>query len=757
MPPEVRRLPGSDAHFVFMPSFFAIFGKRSPRDGTGPLSVPLWRATLRNWLVLDLCALVPLWMLALGWIPDQLRISISDGADSFVAVQTESGDLPDTTRYGTPNPLLWHAHLPRELSVPRLSIRISGDKGKEAIRRIELQKWLLLSFELDMDRLELRDAATQTYAFGSVRVARVRLASRTMALALLALQVILLGVAWVAARRRPAVSLRPFFVPALSAALVFALVWHVLLPLQTFWGNLSSFGFSLAELLPSLALRFAAAAVAGTVALTLLAACFGIWIPWCVLAAALGFHLEAGLLSGGIPALDGNWLFYANRFRIAWDSLAWIVLLAAAFTLRRAPRKVLPVAAALLSLWMLLSLLDVRRERPADSSNLAVTDFIPLDDVPETLSYSPRRNILVFIIDSLECAQAHAAVNDPEAGPSLREAFSGFTEFAGNFGAESSSGYSVANMFTGHFFEEGSSIPDFFMSVYSADSVLGDFLDAGWGVHLATTSISHGFSNHPRRDDAPPPPPSPAESLPPPDRPMQGALSWSLADICRVRAMPFAFRFHYLCTLSRDLPPYAVAREWMLYPRLAAAPVDPDSPGTLLFVHTDGVHIPVMYDRLGNLLSTDRNTDEGCAGMAVFLFRRLAELFDVYRAMGIYDDALILVLADHGNYVNNARTLPDPVSSPVPGNARPFLWVKPPRAGHPFATSSAPTSHARISSLLRESLRAPVSADALPALLSMDERRYQRIPSLGTPVEEWRIAPDGSCTLDGAPVSAPRH
>ena len=141
--------------------------------------------------------------------------------------------------------------------------------------------------------------------------------------------------------------------------------------------------------------------------------------------------------------------------------------------------------------------------------------------------------------------------------------------------------------------------------------------------------------------------------------------------------------------------------------------------------------------------------------MAVFLFRRLAELFDVYRAMGIYDDALILVLADHGNYVNNARTLPDPVSSPIPGNARPFLWVKPPHAANPFATSAAPTSHARISSLLRESLRAPVSADNLPALLSMDERRYQRIPSLGTPVEEWRIAPDGSCTLDGAPVSSP--
>ena len=738
-----------------MTSFFAIFGKRTPRDGTAPLPVPLWRATLRNWLVLNLCALVPLWTMAFGWIPDQLRISISDCGNSFVAVLTSGGDLPDTTRGGTPDPLLWHAHLPRELSVSQLAIRISGDKGKEAIRRIELRNWLLFSLELDMDRLELRDETTHTYAFGSVRVVHVGFASRAMALAMLALQILLLGAACFAARRRPAVSLRPFFLPALSAALVFALVWHVLLPLQTFWGNLSSFDFSISELLLSLAFRFASAAVAGTIALTLLAACFGIWIPWCVLAAALGFHLEAGLLSIGIPSLNGNWLFYANRFRIAWDSLVWIALFAAAFALRRAPRRILPVAASILSVWMLLSLLDVRHERTAVSSDLAVSDFMPLDDIPDTLSYSPRRNILVFILDSLECAQAHAAVNDPEAGPALRDAFPGFTEFAGNFGAESSSGYSVANMFTGNFFEPGSSIPDFFMSVYSADSVLGDFLEAGWGVHLATTSISHGFSNRPRRDDAPPPSASPAESLPPPDRPMQGAISWSLADICRVRAMPFAFRFKYLCTLARDLPPYEVAREWILFPRLAAAPVDPDADGTLLFVHTDGVHIPVMYDRHGNLLSTDRNTDEGCTDMAVFLFRRLAELFDVHRDMGIYDDALILVLADHGNYVNNARTLPDQVSSPIPGNARPFLWVKPPRATHPFATSSTPTSHARISSLLREALRAPFSADDLPALLSMDERRYQRIPEMGTPVEEWRIAPDGSCTLNGTPVSAP--
>lgn len=724
------------------------------RDGLGSHadSLSLCHGVFRNWLVLNFCALVPLWVLAFGWVADQIKVTLSDRSDCFVAVLADDEELGGYAYDSCPGTQLWHFHLPRNMSVSRLAFRVSANRGKDAILRIELQKWHFFAFELDLDRLELRDATNQTYTFRTPCFAHVSLASRSLAWALLVLQIFLAAASWWAARRRPRAALRTSFLPALSAAAVFALVWHILLPLQTYWGNRSEFPFPVAELVSALLPRFAATTAAGTLALTLLGACFGVWIPWMVVATAVGFHLESVFLSFGLPALNGNWLFYADPTRAAWDALIWMALFAASLLLARTPRKILPITASLLFLWMLLSLMDVRRQRDADSSRLLVSDFVPIAEIPHSLSYSSHRNILVFVIDSLEREQAHAAIHDPDDGPLLQNAFAGFTEFADNLGAMPSSGYSVANMFTGKYFELGDSSPDFFMSVFSSDSVLKDFLDAGWDVHLATSSLGKGFSSRPRRPDAPllvaPKP------LPPPDRPMQGAFPWSLADVCRFRSMPFAFRFKYLRILSGEFPPFSFTREWFLYPRLASAPVEPDIPGTLLFVHTEGVHIPVMHDRRGNLLAIGRNNDKRCVDMAVFLLHQLADLFDAYRAMGIYDDALILVLADHGNHENNARTLPS--SSPLPGNARPFLWVKPPHSRHPFETSSAPTSHARIHSLLRHAIQAPPSAADLPALLRMDTRLYRSVPA-GRAFDDWLVSPDGSCSLNGSPVSSAPH
>lgn len=701
-------------------------------------------------MVLNVCALLPFWVLALGWLPDQIKIYLPNDGKSFVSVLSGDGELLGTAYGGTRETQVWHFHLNRESTLSQLTFRVSGCQGKSIIRKIEWQKWHFFAFSLDLDSLEHCNEDNSFYVFLHPRVIGVALASRNLALGMGILQLLFCVVAWLAARFRRHFFLQSSFLPAFSAATVFALVWHVLLPLQTYWGNLSAFPFTLSELLPDLGVRFVAFIAAGTVALAFLDACFGRWVSWMLWALALGFHLESGLLSFGLPPMNGDWIFYTARPRAVWDALIWISLFVGAAFLQRSPSKTLPLASAVLAAWMGLSLFDIRHERAADGSKLLVSNFRPLSEIPDTLVYSSRGNVLVFVLDSLEREQAHAAIYDEKDGSALRDAFRGFTECADNLGALSSSGFSVANMFTGKRFEAGGSTSDYFMSVYSPDSVLKDYLDAGWNVHLSTASIGAGYSNRPLRpgteSHAPPP------QLDAPDRPMRGSMPWSLSDICRFRAMPFAFRFKYLYVLSRELPSYSFMREWNLYPRLAEAPAEQNIPGTLLFVHTEGVHVPVMYDRSGTLLPVDRNTDSGCVDMAIFLLRQLAALFAAYEKSGIYDNSLILVLADHGNHVNNARTLPVATSPALPGNARPFLWVKPPFARHPFRSSAVPTSHVRISRLLRQALRIPSSETDIPGLLRMDERWYQFIPDFGLAFDDWTIHSDGSCLLNGKSI-----
>ena len=67
-----------------------------------------------------------------------------------------------------------------------------------------------------------------------------------------------------------------------------------------------------------------------------------------------------------------------------------------------------------------------------------MNDFSPIETVIRSVTYSTNRNVMVFVIDSLEREQAHAIMEDAEAGPELREKFRGFTEFTNNVGAASS-------------------------------------------------------------------------------------------------------------------------------------------------------------------------------------------------------------------------------------------------------------------------------------------------------------------------------
>ena len=438
--------------------------------------------------------------------------------------------------------------------------------------------------------------------------------------------------------------------------------------------------------------------------------------------------------------MNGDWTFFADRARGVRDAAAWGAVFILVLGLHRWLKPWYGVAGLCVAGMAAASMLDAQPEGKADESQLIVDDFAPIETVIRSMAYSTNRNVMVFVIDSLEREQAHAIMEDPEAGPELREKFRGFTEYVDNVGTANASEFAVANLFTGKYPENAMGFPNYFVSIYSPESALADFMAENTAVYLATSALKFGYAN-PRGQGME------SEGSGSKNRLWKGdGETWGLAEVCRFRWIPFGLKWWHAKLLElKKIPDVGVTKEWDAYRWLARAPLLEESSGTLLFLHTDGVHVPIRRGRHGEYLPKPDDTDHGATEMGIFVMGQLARLFDAFRQKRVYDNSLIVVLADHGNHGNG----PGEDARNLPGIARPFLWVKPVGSQHDFETSRLPTSHARISALLKASSRRDLGEAEIQNILQMDNRLFRIAFGTGTR-KDWRVGRDGSvCTEEG--------
>lgn len=680
-------------------------------------------AALLNFLVANLFAVVPLLWLAFGWIPDRVKIEL--GAKSRHIPALVSGDvvLRGFERAGTDGGTLWKFYLKEGMEWDNLAFRLPEGMNERGVRRVCLEKWKLFALEKPVSELERKEGPGNDYVFRNPRSGKIRFAQGKTGWGLAGAELLLLGLSlWAAKRHRPE-RWKTLLPSVLGVSFALALLIQVALPVQSYVANRSAFPFGPWELAGAVAARFLLAFAATAACLGLLCRRFGRAALSMAFAFALCAYLESGILSEGLPSLKGDWTVYTDLSRGLKDAAVWGGVFAAVAALHRWLKPWLGVAGLCLAVMSAASMPDAKPEKKADTSHLIVHDFASVETVIRNATYSTHRNVMVFIVDSLEREQAHAIMEDPEAGPGLRERFRGFTEYTNNVGACEYSLPSVANMMTGGY-PEAPMDPDFFASVYSEASVLKDYLEAGYAVCMGTSSLGYGYTNR-RREEKPG-----AEE----DRSVwsvhsRGNSEWGLTAFCRFRWLPFIAKEPYAVVYSagRAVARDVASREKTAYPILMAGDVSADEKGAFLLLHTDGVHFPVVFNRHGEQLPTANNTGEGMVENGIFVLTQLGQLMDDYRAKGIFDESLIVVLADHGRHEDKEKwTGADGDTIEFSGNGRPFLWVKPPRCDHPFASSGAPTSHAKIAALLETALRKDPDDREIREILSSEDRVYRR-------------------------------
>lgn len=692
--------------------------------------------TIRNFAVANICALLPLLWIAVSWMPNQVKVYWRGDAPRPVALEADGMVLQGEDYGSWKGGMVWRFYLREGMEWKNLTFLLPQGRGSGDVERIDLQKWKLLRLEKVGAELEPAGGDENGWRFAKPRFTGVGFGSRSAACGLAGLEALLLGLSWLFAKRHREEQWKTLAAPTLLVALVLTAILQVVLPVQSYLGNESAYPFSFGALVGALAARFPWALVLTVLAIGLSARCFGRRVLGVVLAFAVCVYLEAGILSEGLPSLNGDWWFFQNRTRAMWDTAVWLAVFVSVAAMHPVVKRCYGLGAACLLIMAGASMFDIKHEQKADTSKLVVHDFLPIETVVRSVTFSTNRNVLVFVIDSLEREQAHTIMEDPEAGAELREKFRGFTEYIDNVGAWSTSLPSIANMLTGRLPEGAAGLADYFVSPYSDRSVLQDFLEAGCDVHLATEALGFGWSSRSgieRRGEG-----AGNVLL----RRTDGELGWNLMESVRFQWFPFAGKYQLAALTGLAI---AKDEDWgdeaTVFNVLRQAGIRENASGTFAFFHTRGVHGPLIRGRDGTLLSESRDDVSAHIETGIWVLRQLGALLDALRGKDVFDQSLILVLADHGNHGHGR-----PEEEGLPGNGRPFLWIKAPESRHAFTTSQAPTYSGKIADLLRAASRETLTEERIANCLSAPVREYRLMPEFGGTIRVWSVAGAGTCS-----------
>ena len=496
---------------------------------------------------------------------------------------------------------------------------------------------------------------------------------------------------------------------ALLCAFACSFFFAVAVPLQTFRGNAEMFDYGVSDLLPELAVVWIA----------VLAFAFFVQVatePFMGRLAHLGFvaitlfgYLEAGILSVGLPQLNGElWLFCRPSIRQYLDLWLFCGMVIASLVFRKRLYSCLHWIALSVILMSGASIFDVGGVRET-THNETVFDsgFCPVNDMVNSIEFSTNKNVIVVIVDSAPADMLDQVMCE---NPALQARFPGFTAFPANISMHDNTTRAMPAMFTGKYLEKDISYFDNIASFWGEESALNAYLTNGFDMYVHLI-VGDSYTNRRKSFTTQTRPSSSKIAL---LRYTRSEPFINLRDIVAFRLMFFR-RKHWVMVnamrwglekVGRELHP--LTREWDLYPLLDSIPVSKDgSANVFCLFHTEGVHIPIIKDGNGVDLQVPDSSRGAIKAYLPYIMEYVAGFMDSLRAKNVYDNSFIVIAADHG-------ILYDAKSA--------MLWVKPVGEKGAYNVNMSPTSHSQIASLLKEAVNRNIGIDEIVTILSQKKR-----------------------------------
>lgn len=424
-----------------------------------------------------------------------------------------------------------------------------------------------------------------------------------------------------------------------------------------------------------------------------------------VFALGLCAWLQALFLNGGLPAADGATIYWGDHMAMQVVSTAVWVLVAAIAVVgslhnRRRTQGVIVLASVCLVAVQaagLVGMVVFPSIAGSDQSDAAVSaggKAIMTED--GLYAVSNRDNVIMFVLDTFDDAYLKRIL---KTDSSLLDEFTGFTRYENCTGSMIPTRFAVPQMLTGQMPRSDEAFSVYKRERYQRGDFLDALADADYSIGLYTDSLT--ISDLPADEQA-------AitgktvnvHDLPNAMMDTEGALR-SLYQMALYRDVPWSLKWAFwyytdqINTALAKYDPQAPAEETIYvmddvryYERLCTLGLsarDDGRAGAFRFIHLLGSHYPFNYD--------ENVTDLGQDNSDVFkqsrgALRIVSEYLRQLKELGLYDQATIIVTADHGYWTITEE--------PLEETSNPIMFVKPAQtaqqAAAPMIVSQKPVS-----------------------------------------------------------------
>lgn len=481
-------------------------------------------------------------------------------------------------------------------------------------------------------------------------------------------------------------------------------------PMEVMMANIREFYFPFANVWWLQLLLALAAALVLSGLMLILPGKAGVVAAGLSLALGVAAYVQALFLNGDMVVLTGERMTVTPE-GVTWNLVIWgVILLAVLLAVILSVRKHLKGTAIAMKA---VSAALILMQAVGFVTTAATTDLSPAKQehaltTDQMFTYGKKENVVIFVLDTADGNYAREMV---ERFPELSEILSGWTYYPNATSFYSRTYPSLPYMLTGVPNYMDKPVPEFLDEAYSQSGFLKGMSENGVDCRVLTSDENlvsekadpwlanttgfqySSFSNL---------------NLP--------VLEKNLMKIALFKSAPYRFKdaFSYDMTEINSTSFYAYNDPDRYYPYtdddfnydLDGAVKTGNYDKAFRFYHTFGTHYGVRWDE--NLDEIDEEETEvdypaamrGC-------FRNVESLIEQMKALGIYDDATIIVTADHGlsGHVHDDEPLDLQAAAPV------VMMVKLPHSdlSQPLVISEAPVCHDDIFATAEQGLGVPVS------------------------------------------------
>ena len=418
-----------------------------------------------------------------------------------------------------------------------------------------------------------------------------------------------------------------------------------------------------------------------------------------VFAITVAAYVQSLFLNHGMMPADGGFIGWTDWYfieKMIVSGIVWIAIIAAVvFVSTLDAHRVLKATTALACAIMVVQLVGVISVAVDSSQNSVAEQGKPYVTRGSLLTVSPKSNVIVFVLDTYDTAILDEVLAE---NPSFLDDFEDFTYFHNSAGTMIPTTNAIPNMLTALKPAPGQDVAEYRATMYEKGTYLPDIHDLGYSIGIYTDSMMADFNN-------------------PADR----AIADITLNVHPVRRAPIdvwrTFVAMEQCALYRESPWVLKPAFWYytsdinnrmiadsgdanmndsLYELDDAAilkmireqgleATDEGENGAFRFIHLFGPHFPFSVNEEGEFVGTNQ-TDQ--VAQAQGTMKVVTAYMDELKRLGLYDEATIIVTADHGVWYLTDDPVRDPIS--------PIMLVKPSKSSGEHAAvefSQMPVSH----------------------------------------------------------------